>query len=179
MYAPLFFFSIWVLWPVKFISLILNLVKLKLGRKWEIPEKNHLSTRKQNLASLTWDLSSAQTHSGEMTSDLEHKRLAYLTTLPRGLGICSIKPLLFADVISTLFTWSSSSEPQHDKTSKITCAPDKDSDQPGPSLRWEYRSFCWILLCCDYIVLTFNIEQLLTTVNIQESFYILRILQHF
>ena len=37
----------------------------------EIPEKNHLTTRKQNLACLTCDPSEARTHSGKMASDLE------------------------------------------------------------------------------------------------------------
>ena len=48
-------FFIWVLWPVKIILLILSRIKCKVGRKWEIPEKNHLTTRKQNLACLTYD----------------------------------------------------------------------------------------------------------------------------
>ena len=48
---------IWVLRPEKIISLILSRVSRKVGRKREIPEKNHLSTRKQNLACLTCDLS--------------------------------------------------------------------------------------------------------------------------
>ena len=42
------------------------------GQKREIPEKNHLTTRKHNLACLTCDPSKARTHGGEMTSDLEH-----------------------------------------------------------------------------------------------------------
>ena len=52
-----FFFSFYfirVLRPVKIISLILSRVNRKVGRKREIPEKNHLITRKQNLACLTW-----------------------------------------------------------------------------------------------------------------------------
>ena len=57
--------------PVKIISLILSLVNRKVWQKGEIPEKNHLTNCKQNLACLTCDQSKAQTHSGEMTSDLE------------------------------------------------------------------------------------------------------------
>ena len=41
------------------------------GEKREIPEKKHLTCRKQNLACLICDPSLAQTHSSEMTSDLE------------------------------------------------------------------------------------------------------------
>ena len=63
-----YFFFIWVLRSVK---IILSRVNRKAGQKREIPEKNHLTTRKQNLACLTCDPSQAQTHSGEMTSDLE------------------------------------------------------------------------------------------------------------
>ena len=55
---------------------ILSRFNRKIGRKREIPENNHLTTRKQNLACLTCDLSKTRTHSGEMTSDLEHLRLA-------------------------------------------------------------------------------------------------------
>ena len=40
--------------------------------KRAIPENNHPTTRKQNLACLTCDLSDTRTHSGELTSDLEH-----------------------------------------------------------------------------------------------------------
>ena len=47
------FFIIWVLLPVNNISLILSRVNRKMGRKREIPEKNHMTTRKQNLACLT------------------------------------------------------------------------------------------------------------------------------
>ena len=36
--------------PVKIISFILSQVNRKLERKREIPEKNHLTARKQNLA---------------------------------------------------------------------------------------------------------------------------------
>ena len=39
-----------------------------VGAKMEIPEKNHLTIRKQNLACLACGPS----YSGEMTSDLEH-----------------------------------------------------------------------------------------------------------
>ena len=46
-------FFIWVLLPVKIISLILSQVNCEVGRKWEISKKNHLTTRKQNLACLT------------------------------------------------------------------------------------------------------------------------------
>ena len=65
------FFFIWVLRPDNIISLILNQVSRKVGRKWGIPEKTHLTTRKQKLACLTCDPSEVRTHSGEMTSDLE------------------------------------------------------------------------------------------------------------
>ena len=41
--------------PVKIISLILSPVSRKVGRKWEIPEKNQLTIRKLNLACLTYD----------------------------------------------------------------------------------------------------------------------------
>ena len=50
----IFFFLIWALRPVKIISLILSRVNRKVGRKREIPEKKHLTTRTQNLACLTW-----------------------------------------------------------------------------------------------------------------------------
>ena len=40
------FFFICVLRPVKIISLILSRINLKAGRKREIPEKHHLTTRK-------------------------------------------------------------------------------------------------------------------------------------
>ena len=70
--------------PVKIISLILSRADCKVGRKLEIPEKNHLDTRKQNLACLAYDPSEARTHGGEMTSDLERLRWAALTTRPRG-----------------------------------------------------------------------------------------------
>ena len=43
--------------PIKIISLILSQANHKLRRKQKIPEKNHLTTRKQNLACLTCDLS--------------------------------------------------------------------------------------------------------------------------
>ena len=44
---------------------------VRWGRKREITKKNHLITRKQNVACLTCDLSDSRTQSGEMTSDLE------------------------------------------------------------------------------------------------------------
>ena len=68
----LFFFFIWVLRPVKIISesVILSRVD-QMGRKREIPEKNHLTIRRQSLVCFTCDPSQARTHSGEMTSDLE------------------------------------------------------------------------------------------------------------
>ena len=47
----------WGLRPVKIISLILSQVNRKVGQNWEIYEKNHLTTRKQNLARLTCDSS--------------------------------------------------------------------------------------------------------------------------
>ena len=46
---------IWVLLPVKIISLILSQVNCEVGRKWEISKKNHLTSCKQNLACLTYD----------------------------------------------------------------------------------------------------------------------------
>ena len=50
-----FFLFIWVLRLVKFISLIVSPINRKVGRKQEIPEKNHLTTIKQNFARLTCD----------------------------------------------------------------------------------------------------------------------------
>ena len=50
--ARLFF--IWILRPITIISLSLSRVNHKVGRKREIPEKKHLTTRKQNLACLMW-----------------------------------------------------------------------------------------------------------------------------
>ena len=50
-----FFFIFIVYWPIKVISLILSPVNREVGRKQEIPEKNNLTTRKQNLACLTCD----------------------------------------------------------------------------------------------------------------------------
>ena len=47
----------WVIWPVKTISLILSRVICKVRKKREIPEKNHLTTHKQDLAFPTYDLS--------------------------------------------------------------------------------------------------------------------------
>ena len=38
--------------PIRIISLILSWVNRKMGQKWEIPEKKHLTTCKQNLACL-------------------------------------------------------------------------------------------------------------------------------
>ena len=37
-------------------------------------------------------------------------------------------------------------EPQHDKTNKMTCAPSKDSDQPGhpPSLIRDFVCAVWV-----------------------------------
>ena len=52
-------------------SLILSRVNLKVVPKRGIPEKNHLTTCKQNLACLTCDPSWAWTHSGEIMSDLD------------------------------------------------------------------------------------------------------------
>ena len=43
------FLFTWVLWPVKIISLILSRVNHKVGRKWEIPEKKHLSNPQAEL----------------------------------------------------------------------------------------------------------------------------------
>ena len=42
---------------VNIISVILSRVNREVGQKREIPEKNHLTTHKQNLACLTCDLS--------------------------------------------------------------------------------------------------------------------------
>ena len=53
---------IWVLQPVKIISLILSQVNRKVGRKQEIPEKSHLNTCKQNLACLKCDPIWSRTH---------------------------------------------------------------------------------------------------------------------
>ena len=49
------FFIMWVLQPVKIISLILSRVNRKVGWKWEIPEKNHLTPHPN--ASRTWFVS--------------------------------------------------------------------------------------------------------------------------
>ena len=51
---------------------ILSRFNRKMGWKREIPENNHSTTRKQNLACLTCDPSETRTYSGELTSDLEH-----------------------------------------------------------------------------------------------------------
>ena len=67
-FSFIYFFFIWVLWPIKIISLILSWFNHKVGRKWEISEKKHLTTRKQNLVCLPCDPSRAPTHSGEMTT---------------------------------------------------------------------------------------------------------------
>ena len=64
-----FFFFFFFLFG--FISLILSRVNRKVGQKQEIPEKNHQTIHKQNLAYLTRDPSKTRTHNGEMTSDLE------------------------------------------------------------------------------------------------------------
>ena len=66
-----FIIIIWDLRPVKIVSLILSRVNCKMGRKRETSEKKHLTTRKQNLACLTYDLSWARNHSGDMTIGLE------------------------------------------------------------------------------------------------------------
>ena len=39
--------------PIKIISLIFSKSVVRWGKKWEIPEKNHLTTRKLNLPCLT------------------------------------------------------------------------------------------------------------------------------
>ena len=44
------YFFTWVLRPVKIISLILSQVNREMGQKREIPEKNHLTTRKDNFS---------------------------------------------------------------------------------------------------------------------------------
>ena len=62
-------FFIWVLRPIQIISLLLIPVNHEVGQKLEIPKKNHLTTRKQNLTGLKCDPSWAGTHSGKMTSD--------------------------------------------------------------------------------------------------------------
>ena len=49
-----FFFFIWGLRPVKIISLIWCWANHKVGWKPEIPKKNHMTTRKQNLACPMW-----------------------------------------------------------------------------------------------------------------------------
>ena len=51
----IYIFLIWVWRHIKTISLILSRVNLKVGRKREIGEKKHLTTRKQNLSCLTCD----------------------------------------------------------------------------------------------------------------------------
>ena len=52
-YLHSLFFFIWVLWPVKIISLILSQVSHKVGQKWEIPEKNYMTTLEQNLCDVS------------------------------------------------------------------------------------------------------------------------------
>ena len=42
------------------------------GAKMETPNNNHPTTRKQILACLICDPNETRTHSGELTSDLEH-----------------------------------------------------------------------------------------------------------
>ena len=54
MQADLSFFFIWILRPFKNISLISSRSFIKGGRKPENPGKNHLTIRKQNLASHVW-----------------------------------------------------------------------------------------------------------------------------
>ena len=49
------FIFIWVLRSVKIISVVLSRVNRKVGRKREIPKKNHFTTYKQNLACLMRD----------------------------------------------------------------------------------------------------------------------------
>ena len=90
-----FFFFFFFLRPVKIISHILSRVIRKVGRKREIRDKNHLTTRKQNLACLTSGPSWARTHSGEMASDLERCILASLTTRSRGPPNAVSTPRLF------------------------------------------------------------------------------------
>ena len=51
--SMLLFFFWRVLRPLKISSLILSQFNRKVGWKWEIPEKIHLTTHKQNLACLT------------------------------------------------------------------------------------------------------------------------------
>ena len=67
------FFIIWVLR-----SRLFHSFRAESIVRWDengIPNKNHLTTHKQNLASLTCDPSQARTHSSEMTRDLERLRL--------------------------------------------------------------------------------------------------------
>ena len=72
-----FIFFIWLLQPINLISLILS--RVRCGENGRSSEKKHLTTHKQNLACLACP-ERTQTHSGEMKSDLERKRLAALTT---------------------------------------------------------------------------------------------------
>ena len=68
----LFCFIIWVLWPIKIISLILSRVNHKHGAKMGDPREkppDHLQAELGH--SLTCDPSKARTQSGEMTSDLD------------------------------------------------------------------------------------------------------------
>ena len=92
-----FFFSVFilVLRPVEIISLILSRVIRKVGSKREIRDKNHLTTRKQNLACLTCGPSWARTHSGEMANDLERWILTSLTIRSRGPPNVAPTPRLF------------------------------------------------------------------------------------
>ena len=56
-YSYYYYFFSWVLGPVNITSFILSRVNRKVGRKQEIPEQNHLTTRKKNLTCLTCDTS--------------------------------------------------------------------------------------------------------------------------
>ena len=65
-------FFIWVLWPIKIISLILSQVNQKHGAKMGDPQEkppDHLQAELGH--SLACDPSKARTQSGEVTSDLE------------------------------------------------------------------------------------------------------------
>ena len=72
-------FFIWVLWPIKIISLILSRVNHKHGAKMGDPREKPPDHPQAELGhSFTCDLSKARTQSGEMTSDLKISSLNHL-----------------------------------------------------------------------------------------------------
>ena len=49
-------------------------------------------------------------------------------------------------------------EPVHDKTNKIACAPNEDSDQPGASTQSDQSSLCALWVAKDPMLLHADIE---------------------